>query len=252
MKHEMRYKGYCSFASFIVWFGFVIAWLLFFASGHGIFENIAVCLATLILIGGFNGFIWVPREAGPGRGGWRVRLSIAVGVIWLAFVIMWLPFYAESFTVYKNAAILLASFFAMIVLNMAAWASIVSQEIPEGIGMRVNVTFGIGLLWCTFVIVWLWFYAGLYLAWEFNAAILILSALPVYLALVGMWVPWARKTGQGPKSWAAWFWLLFAWMVVLFVWFWLFAPPFNVYQNFAFALVTLVAVAAIGAAIERR
>jgi hypothetical protein len=41
-------------------------------------------------------------------------------------------------------------------------------------------------------------------------------------------------------------------MVVLFVWFWLFAPPFNVYQNFAFALVTLVAVAAIGAAIERR
>jgi len=251
MRHEMRYKGYCSFASFIVWFGFVIAWLLFFAIDYSIFATIAVSLASLILIGGFNGVIWVPREAGPDGGGWRVRLSIGVSVIWLAFVILWLPFFAGPFTVYRNSAILLASFFIMVVLNVAAWASIASREMPEGIGRRATATFAVGLIWCAFLIIWLWFFADLYTPWEFNVAILILSILPVYVVLVGMWLPWARRTGQGHEGWAV-IALLFAWLVVLFVWFWLFAPPFNVYQNFAFALVTLVAVAAIGAAIERR
>ena len=41
--------------------------------------------------------------------GWRISLSIIVGVGWLIFLILWLFFYASGFNIYQNIAIFIVS-----------------------------------------------------------------------------------------------------------------------------------------------
>ena len=62
-----------------------------------------------------------PEET-PGFG-WRVSLSIIVGIGWLVFLILWLFFYASAFTVYQNIAIILVSILIMSAILGASWAS---------------------------------------------------------------------------------------------------------------------------------
>ena len=54
---------------------------------------------------------------------WRVALSIIMGVGWLAFLILWLAFYASDFNIYQNIAIVLVSILIMGGVLGAAWAS---------------------------------------------------------------------------------------------------------------------------------
>lgn len=54
--------------------------------------------------------------------GWRVSLSIIMGVGWLIFLILWLFFYASGFNVYQNIAIFLVSILAVGGVVGAAWA----------------------------------------------------------------------------------------------------------------------------------
>ena len=54
--------------------------------------------------------------------GWRVSLSIIVGVFWLSFVIIWLFFYAAGFNIYQNIAIFIVSFLVAGGIVGASWA----------------------------------------------------------------------------------------------------------------------------------
>jgi len=54
--------------------------------------------------------------------GWRVALSILVCMGWLAFLIIWLFFYAASFTIYQNLAVVLVSIVVACAIMGAAWA----------------------------------------------------------------------------------------------------------------------------------
>ena len=54
---------------------------------------------------------------------WRVSLSIIMGVGWLAFLILWLAFYASDFNIYQNIAVVLASILLVGGVLGAAWAS---------------------------------------------------------------------------------------------------------------------------------
>ena len=54
--------------------------------------------------------------------GWRVSLSIIVGVGWLIFLILWLFFYASGFNVYQNIAIFIVSILAFGGIMGATWA----------------------------------------------------------------------------------------------------------------------------------
>ena len=54
---------------------------------------------------------------------WRVSLSIILGVGWLAFLILWLAFYAADFNIYQNIAIVLASILMVGGILGAAWTS---------------------------------------------------------------------------------------------------------------------------------
>ena len=53
---------------------------------------------------------------------WRISLSIIMGVGWLVFLILWLFFYAENFSVYQNIAIFIVSLLVVGGVLGAAWA----------------------------------------------------------------------------------------------------------------------------------
>jgi len=50
----------------------------------------------------------MPKKMPPGLAS-RVAVSIVVGVAWLVFLIIFLAFYADRFSVYQNLAIFLVS-----------------------------------------------------------------------------------------------------------------------------------------------
>ena len=60
-------------------------------------------------------------EMPPGSAS-RVAVSIVVGVGWLIFLILFLAFYAEGFSVYKNLAIVLASILVVGAILGPMWA----------------------------------------------------------------------------------------------------------------------------------
>ncbi len=55
--------------------------------------------------------------------GWRVPLSIIAFFGSIIAVIIWLFFYAGSFNVYQNIAVVVVIFLALIAVMGAAWAS---------------------------------------------------------------------------------------------------------------------------------
>ena len=54
---------------------------------------------------------------------WRVSLSIIVGVGWLVFLILWVTFYAVTFTLLENLVIVLVSLLIVGAILGASWAS---------------------------------------------------------------------------------------------------------------------------------
>ena len=58
----------------------------------------------------------------PPGGAARVAVSIVVGVSWLIFLILFLAFYADGFSIYQNLAILLASLLVVGAILGPMWA----------------------------------------------------------------------------------------------------------------------------------
>ena len=54
----------------------------------------------------------MPEKMPPGHAS-RVAVSIIVRVVWLIFLVIFLAFYAERFSIYKNLAIIVASILVM-------------------------------------------------------------------------------------------------------------------------------------------
>jgi hypothetical protein len=138
---------------------------------------------------------------------WRVGLSIIVVFGWLAFMIVWLFFYADEYDVFQNIAIFLVSVIVGIGILSAAWATW---------GMRYASRFGghgtewgkpkgtwilntvAGLGWLIFIIVWLFFYADDYSGYQ-NLAIFIVSLLVLGAVSGSTWVVrWIRASRRRP------------------------------------------------------
>ena len=84
-------KEYGTIMSFIAWMAFTIIWLFFFASGFGIFENVAVVFVAFLIIGALNAILWIPSHEG-----WRTKTSALSGVAWLVFLIIWIVFFGVA------------------------------------------------------------------------------------------------------------------------------------------------------------
>ncbi|MHA1965806.1 MAG: hypothetical protein ACXACG_11665 [Candidatus Thorarchaeota archaeon] len=248
--HEGGWRARTSAVSGIVWIIFLIIWIFFFAGAYGIYENIGIGLASLFIIGAINVLLWVPSVGE----GWGARVSALGGIGWLTFIVLWLPFANDialiyPINVYQNVAIILGSFLVMLLVVIAPWGSGISISIDEapGITRRLKGTMGGFILYLVFIVIWMWFFAGnpIYaLSGNQNVAVILLSFAVFAAILVGMWLPWSRRRGEGPENWWA-IGLAFTWVILLAFWFWFFADDFNAYQNFAVFLVSLLIIAAI-------
>lgn len=236
-----------SAVSGIVWIGFLIIWILLFASGFGFYENIGVAIASLLVIGLLNMLLWMPKAGESGS----ARISAAAGIIWLIFFVLWLPFANDfsaivySITFYQSLAIIIASLLLMLIVVIAPWRNKMQISIDGeiSVGWRPKATVGMLFLWMFVLVIWMWFVADTYTGYQ-NAAAVLVSFAIFCLVLIGMWYSWARTRGEGPESWFS-IGLAFAWILILAVWFWFFADYFDIYQNIAVFLVSLLGMAAI-------
>jgi hypothetical protein len=113
------------------WLIFTVIWLFFLAADLGTTQNLAVFLVSILILLAALALIWVtwglkypaPYAQVPGqfyrRPRWRVALGGASVIAWLAFIIIWLFFYANDFTLYQNFAAILAS---LLVVGGINWA----------------------------------------------------------------------------------------------------------------------------------
>ncbi len=246
--HEGGWRARTSAVSGIVWIIFLIVWIVFFAGDYGIYENIGIGLATLLIIGALNVLLWVPT-AGEGRGS---QISALGGIGWLTFLVLWLPFANDfalvySINVYQNVAIVLASFLIMLGIVIAPWSPGISIGIDHEPGLRPRLkgTMTGFILWLVFIVIWMWSFAGnpIYSANQ-NVAVVLLSFAIFCAVILGLWLPWARRRGEGPENWWA-IGLAFLRVLALTAWFWFLADSYDAYQNFAVFLLSLVIMAAI-------
>ncbi|MBY8998092.1 MAG: hypothetical protein KGD60_10180 [Candidatus Thorarchaeota archaeon] len=250
---DKGWKARTSAISGVVWLIFLVVWIVFFAADFGIYENIGIGLASLLLIGAVNVITWVP-SAGEGGG---ARISAIGGIGWLTFIVLWLPFANDIALIYpinnyQNVAIILASFLVMLLVVIAPWSPGISIEIDgadgePGLARRLKGTMGVFVLWLVFIVIWMFFFAGnpVYsFSGNQNVAVILLSFAIFTAIIVGMWLPWSRRRGEGPENWWA-IGLAYVWVLVLAIWFWFFADSFDAYQNFAVFLVSLLIIAAI-------
>ena len=125
------------------------------------------------------------------------------------FLIVWLFFYADKYSLAQNIAVVLASVIAGIGILAAAWATWgiryasrhqeIHMEKPMGM-MIVNIVAGVG--WLIFLVIWLFFYAGDFNGYQ-NLAVFIFSVM-VWGAIAGS--AWAarwmrmRRRARSPPS----------------------------------------------------
>ncbi|MFX1481632.1 MAG: hypothetical protein ACFFCP_00435 [Promethearchaeota archaeon] len=232
----------------IGWIIFLIVWIIFFAVYFGFYENIGITIASLLFIGLLNMFLWVPRHGDSGG----ARVSGGTAIVWLIFLVLWLPF-ADNFsatvysiTFYQSAAIVLASLLLMLLIVIAPWWGKMQITINEEIetGARPKATVGMLFVWILFEVVWMWFLADTYTGYQ-NASAALISFAVFCGIVIGIWYSWARSRDEGPESWFS-IALAFAWVITLALWFWFFADYFDIYQNIAVFIVSLLGVAGLG------
>ncbi|MGY5870753.1 MAG: hypothetical protein RTV72_00770 [Candidatus Thorarchaeota archaeon] len=248
-RHEgLRTKA--SAISGIGWLVFLILWIVFGSSYFGFYENIGIGLASLCFVGLVNMLLHVPSHGDEGG----ARISGFGAITWLIFIVLWLPFANDfaanvyAITFYQNLAIVVASFLLMTIIVIAPWFGEMQVAIGKeiDIGNKPKGSIGLFWAWLAVLVVWLWIFAD-----EVNSANKNLAAVLISLAifcaiLLAMWLPWARKRGEGPESWFS-IGVSFAWVIILAIWFWVFADDFTPYQNFAVFLVSLLVIAGIAA-----
>ena len=135
---------------------------------------------------------------------WKVSLSIVMGIGWLIFVIVWLAFYAEGYSVYQNFAIILISILVVFLVLGGSWASWGIKQIPKegkemmktaGFTSRVVVSIVVPLAMMIFWIIWFFFYADGFNAYQ-NIAIFLVTLLGVGGLLGAIWAAWGMKHGK--------------------------------------------------------
>jgi hypothetical protein len=241
-----------SAVSGIGWIVFLIVWIIFFAAGFGFYENIGIAISSLLVIGLLNMLLWMPKAGESGS----ARISAAGAIVWMIFLVLWLPF-ADNFSAtiyninfYQSAAVVLASLLLMMMVVVSPWWGKMQISIDEevSVGRRPKATVGMFLLWILALVVWMWFFADVYTGYQ-NASAVLISFAAFCGIIIGMWYSWTRTREEGPESWFS-IGLAFAWVITIALWFWFFADYFDIYQNIAVFIVSLLGVAGLGGATQ--
>ncbi|NWF95770.1 MAG: hypothetical protein HXY34_06475 [Candidatus Thorarchaeota archaeon] len=244
---RQKLKQYVTVFLFMAWIGFVSVWLLMLAQDHDLIQNIAVVVSSFIMMCGLVGMMWASTDSSAERHAWRISVSILFGTGWLAFIVLWPAFYAGSYTLYQNVALLIVATVTALLANMLAWGSTASRDMQGGV-RQVGATAVVFIGWCLFIAYWLWF-EPVDLIWERDVAVGIMSMIAGVLVLAAIWLPYGRRHGEINGLWVIA--LFLAWLALLCVWFWFFAEPLNLYQNTAVTLISLVITGVIAALVGR-
>ena len=145
--------------------------------------------------------------------GWKVSISIIMGIGWIAFVIIWLAFFAGNeeyaFSGYQNFAIILISILVVIMVLGGSWAPWGIKQIPKegkeimktaGFTSRVVVSIIIPMALMIFLIIWFFSYADNFDIYQ-NIAVFIVSILVMIGIMAAIWAPWGMKHGKDFKDW---------------------------------------------------
>jgi len=141
-----------------------------------------------------------------------------------------------------------------------------SRRVAKGLAWILITSLLLGLLWFTFVIVWLFFYAFEYTFYQ-NLAILMASIVMALGSLIIIWLWFGlslsrRIRGIGHNcleestSWLGWrttssimIWVV--WFGFLITWLFFFAGGYNHYQNASLIMVSLLIAVVLTAFLRR-
>ncbi|MCW3987773.1 MAG: hypothetical protein NWE87_05605, partial [Candidatus Bathyarchaeota archaeon] len=219
-RKRTKLREYGSAGSMIAWMAFLLVWLFFFASDYGIFENIAVVLIALFIVGAVNAVAWIPID----EGGWKARTSAASGVVWIVFLIVWIVFFAGYYGIYENIGIGIASLLLIGALNVLLWV----PTVGEGWGARISALGGIG--WLTFLVLWLPFANDFALIYSINVYQNVAIVLASFLIMLGIVIaPWSpgisigidHEPGLRPRLKGTMTGFIL-WLVFIVIWMWSF------------------------------
>lgn len=135
---------------------------------------------------------------------WKTTYSVIVGLGWLIFLIIWLFFYSEEYTINQNIGILILSFFVIIIILCIPWmfwgVKFRTEKEKEmwktkGFAWRVYLSVIAVFLFMIFLVFWFFFYADTYNICQ-NLAILMVIILFSAGLIASSWVPWGIRYGD--------------------------------------------------------
>jgi hypothetical protein len=136
--------------------------------------------------------------------GWRIPATILTAIFWLAFVIIWLFFFASQYSIWRNIAVLFVSLVITMVVMVIIWVGfglrmgeryakehMGSMEYRQ-IRWRVMLTGLIVVAWSMFLLAWLFLYADWFSGYQ-NIAVLFVSILVAGGLSAILWYRYSMK-----------------------------------------------------------
>ena len=174
-----------------------------------------------------------PRKRKRSRSKFYEYGTMAAFISWVGFLVVWLFFFAGSYTIFENIGVAIASFF--IEGGILAIAFIPSSAGPTGSAWPIKLSIISGIAWIVFMVIWLPFYAVFYTIYQ-NVVFIIVASLLVFLMNIFIWGGTLRKEiGLRPTYTMFIFGL---WLAFLVAWLWFFALGFTGYQNIAITMIS--------------
>jgi hypothetical protein len=142
----------------------------------------------------------------------RGRISAVLGVSWVAFLVLWLFFFAPGYDIYKNIAIVVTSLLIVGALMSLTW--MIGVKFPKGCMKAIKEVKGLGwrmllsmIVMATsivFFLVWFYFYAVDFSGYQ-NVAILIVQILATIGVLAATWATFKTEDdGKVPEGMPDW------------------------------------------------
>ncbi|MFW9965611.1 MAG: hypothetical protein ACFFEA_00520 [Candidatus Thorarchaeota archaeon] len=179
----------------IGWLIFIVLWWPFYAAYYSGYQNFAAMLLSVGFLIALTGGPWmtqIPREAFMAFRG-RAALGLVTLFAYLAFLILWLWFYAAGYDLYFNITIGLVATLVMYIVAIGVSVTEADMEpLPRWLGP------GIGFVWLVLLIVWFYFFASGFNDYQ-NFAVVVLSI--ILMAVIGGLIGRSRWGGIDSFDW---------------------------------------------------